>query len=571
MLAAMSEAVERERLDVDILFVGAGVATLASVIRLADLCKAQNVEMPAVLVIEKAPEIGGHQLSGAMMDPRGLAELMPDFLEQGFPFHYQCTTDYTWAMTSKRVITIPVTPPPFVNHGNYAISLSDVVKWLGAKAEERGVEIYPGFAASKPIFDGDRVVGVQVQDRGLDKDGKPKSVFEAGPEIHAKCVVFGEGTRGSCTKILIDKLGLAGSNPQAYETGIKEIWRIRPENHQPGRVVHTMGWPHDPTTFGGGWIYDLKDNCISLGFVTGLDYDNPHTDPHDLMQRWKTHPRMRKLLEGGECIRYGAKTMPAGGYFSFPKLYADGALLIGDAAGTCNGERLKGVHLAIKSGMLAAETLVEAIRKDDFSSKSLEGYSRLFHGSWLAEEHYKARNFHGSFKYVSKMPRWLGWLRQLPWIVNGQALAMITGGRGLVKQVHTHPDHEHMKKLSELSPKEQAKKQKVAYDNKLTFDKVTAVALAGSRHEVDQPHHLKVRDTDLCATRCTQEYGNPCESFCPAAVYEMIEDGAAPNGKRLVIHHENCVHCKTCDVADPYAQITWTTPEGGDGPDYTNM
>ena len=571
MLDAMSEAVERERLDVDILFVGAGAATLASVIRLADLCKAQNLAMPAVLVIEKAPEVGGHQLSGAMMDPRGLAELMPDFLEQGFPFHYQCTSDFTWIMTKQRVITSPVTPPPFVNHGNYAISLSDVVKWLGAKAEERGIEIYPGFAASKPIFDGNRVVGVQVQDRGVDKDGKAKGVFEPGPEIYAKCVVFGEGPRGSCSKVVIDKLRLDGSNPQSYETGIKEIWRIRPENHVPGRVVHTMGWPQDPTTFGGGWIYDLKDSCVSIGFVSGLDYDNPYTDPHDLMQRWKTHPRMRKLLEGGECIRYGAKTMPVGGYFSFPKLYADGMLLIGDSAGTCNGERLKGVHLAIKCGMLAAETLVEAIRKDDFSAHTLATYARLFDASWLAREHYKARNFHGSFKYVQKMPRSLGWLRQLPWIINGQALAMITGGRGLLKQVHTHPDHTHMKKLAALSPKERAKKDKVAYDNKLTFDKVTAVALAGSRHEVDQPHHLHVTDTNVCATKCVEEYGNPCESFCPAAVYEMIPDDAAPRGKRLVIHHENCVHCKTCDVADPYAIITWTTPEGGDGPDYTNM
>jgi len=522
-------------------------------------------------VIEKAPEIGGHQLSGAMMDPRGLAELMPDFLEQGFPFHYQCTKDYTWIMTKKRVITSPVTPPPFMNHGNYAISLSDVVKWLAGKAEERGIEIYPGFAASQPIFDGNRVVGVTVQDRGVDKDGKHKGVFEAGPEIRAKCVVFGEGTRGSCTKVVIDTLGLGGEDPQAYETGIKEIWRIKPENHVPGRVVHTMGWPQDPTTFGGGWIYDLKDSCVSIGFVTGLDYDNPYTDPHDLMQRWKTHPRMRKLLEGGECIRYGAKTMPVGGFFSFPKLYADGMLLIGDSAGTCNGERLKGVHLAIKSGMIAAEALLEAIRKDDFSAQTLSAYATAFDASWLAKEHYKARNFHGSFKYVQKMPRWLGWLRQLPWILNGQAFAMITGGRGLVKQVHTHPDHTHMKKLSELSKKERKKQEKVPYDNKLTFDKVTAVALAGSRHEVDQPHHLHVADTNVCATSCVTEYGNPCESFCPAAVYEMIPDDANPGRKRLVIHHENCVHCKTCDVADPYAIITWTTPEGGDGPDYTNM
>ena len=568
----MSENPERERLDVDILFVGAGAATLGAVIRLADLCAEREVELPAILVIEKSAEVGAHQLSGAMMDPIALTELMPDFLEQGFPYHHQCTADYTWLLTkSGRCYTLPITPPPFVNHGNYAISLSDFVKWLAEKAEARGIEIYPGFPAARPLYDGDRVVGVQVQDRGVDADGKQKGVFEAGPEIYAKCVIFGEGPRGSCTKQLLEKFGMHGENPQAYETGIKEIWKIKPENHQPGRVVHTMGYPHDPTTFGGGWIYDLKDNQISLGFVTGLNYDNPYTDPHDNMQRFKTHPKIRAILEGGECVRYGAKTLPAGGHFALAKLYTKGAMLIGDSAGTCNGGRLKGVHLALKSGMLAAEALVEAIAVDDFSEAQLSRYEQLWSESWAYKEHYKGRNFHASFAWSQKLPAWLGWLRQLPWLANGQALSMLTGGRGLFRRVASHPDHTHMKKLSELTPREKKKAEKVAYDNKLTFDKVTAVALAGSRHEVDQPHHLLVLDTDLCATRCTEEYGNPCQNFCPADVYEMIPDDAEPGRRKLVIHHENCVHCKTCDVADPYAQIIWTTPEGGDGPDYTNM
>ena len=567
----MSEAVERERLDVDLLFVGAGSATLAAVIRLADLCKEQGVEMPATLVIEKAEEVGGHQLSGAMMDPTGINELFDDPEKLGMPFHARCDYDAVYFLTSKRAFKLPVTPPPMANHGNYAISLSDFVKWLAEQAEAREIEIYPGFAAAEPIFDGDKVVGVRIQDRGIDVDGTQKSVFEAGPEIYAKCVIFGEGPRGSCTKQLIERFELGGENPQAYETGIKEIWKIKPENHRLGRVLHTMGWPHDPTTFGGGWLYDLKDNQISLGFVTGLNYDNPHTDPHDNMQRFKLHPMISKILEGGECIRYGAKTLPAGGWFATPRQYMNGALLIGDSGGTCNAERLKGVHTAIKSGMLAAETLLEAIRKDDYSAESLSSYAEAWKTSWAGKEHYKARNFHASFGFTQKMPSWLGWARQLPWIANGQALAMITGGRGLFKRVKSHPDHTHMKKLSQLSAKEQKKAEKVAYDNKLTFDKVTAVALAGSRHEVDQPHHLLVADTDLCATTCAEEYGNPCQNFCPADVYEMIPNDDDPTKKHLVIHHENCVHCKTCDVADPYAQITWATPEGGDGPDYTQM
>ena len=566
----MTDAVERDRLDVDLLFVGAGTANLAAVIHFADLCKERGLEMPSVLVIEKAEEVGAHQLSGAMMDPKAIRELLPGVGED-FPHHYQCTSDYTWIFTKTLSITSPVTPPPFKNHGNYAISLSDFVKWLAEKAEERGIDIYPGFPAATPIYDGDKVVGVQVQDQGIDKDHKQKSVFEAGPEIYAKCVIFGEGPRGSCTKQLIERFGLEGENPQAYETGIKEIWKIKPENHKPGRVVHVMGWPHDPTTFGGGWIYDLKDNQVSLGFVTGLNYDNPYTDPHDLMQRFKTHPKIRKLLEGGECIRYGAKTLPAGGHFAQPKLYVDGAMLVGDSAGTCNGGRLKGVHLAIKSGMLAAQTLIEAIVKDDFSENTLALYKELYDKSWAYKEHKIDRNFHASFDFVARMPKWLGWLRQLPWIINGQALAMITGGRGLFKRVAAHPDHTHMQKLSQLTAKERRKAEKVEYDNKLTFDKVTAVALAGSRHEVDQPHHLVVADQDVCATTCAEEYGNPCEHFCPADVYEMIPNDGDASTRHLVIHHENCVHCKTCDVADPYQLITWTTPEGGDGPDYTSM
>lgn len=567
----MADTVERERLEIDILFVGGGPATLASAIRLVDLCKEKGIEAPAMLVIEKGPEIGEHQLSGAVMNPRAIHELVPNFKEKGFPFHYEVTKDSFLWFTRKRAIRSPITPPQFSNRGNLVISLSDVVKWLAQQAEERQIEIYPGFPASKLLFEGERVIGVQIQDRGIDKDGKLKRVFEAGPEIIAKCVVLGEGPRGSCTKQLLEKLPqLDGPNPQVYATGIKEIWKVKPENHVPGRVIHTMGWPAAPDTFGGSWIYDMKDNMVSIGFVTGLDATNPYSDPHDNMQRFKLHPFLRKLLEGGEIVRYGAKVIPEGGLFSQPRLYAEGVLLVGDSAAFCNGEKLKGVHMALKSGMLAAEALVEALQRDDFSAETLKVVEERYRASWAYKEHRKSRNFHAAWKWVHKMPRYLGWGRQLPFMANVGA-SIFSGGRGLQKMIKAEEDHTHMKKLSELSPAELALKEKVAYDNKYTFDKVTAVSYAGSRHEVDQPHHLKVADTDICTDRCTEEYGNPCQHFCPADVYEMIDHPEKPDKKQLLIHHENCVHCKTCDIADPYQIITWATPEGGDGPDYTLM
>jgi electron-transferring-flavoprotein dehydrogenase len=567
----MPEAVQRERLDIDILFVGAGPATLAAAIRLVDLCRERGIEPPSMLVIEKAAAVGEHQLSGAVMDPRGISELVPDWREKGFPVHHEVTWDAAYWFTSSYALRFPITPPNFANHGNFVISLSEAVKWLAAQAEARGIEIYPGFPAAKLLFEGDRVVGVQVQDRGVDKQGKHKGVFEAGPEIHARCVVLGEGPRGSCTKQLLERFpALRGRNPDVFATGIKEIWKVRPEKHRPGRVFHTLGWPLEPDVFGGAWFYDMKDHMVSIGFVTGLDAENPYNDPHDHMQRFKLHPFMRDILEGGEIVRYGAKTIPEGGLWSQPRLWSDGVLLVGDSAGFCDGFKLKGVHMALKSGMLAAETLVEALQKDDFSGAVLRSVQDRYEKSWACRQHRQARNFHAAWKWVHAMPRWLGWARQLPFFLNVGAM-MVTGGRGLASFIRAEPDYKHMKKLSELGPSDLARKQKVPYDNKYTFDKVTAVAHAGSRHEVDQPPHLVVADTNVCATKCVVEYGNPCEHFCPAAVYEMIPDDAKPGAKKLVIHHENCVHCKTCDVADPYAIITWTTPEGGDGPDYTLM
>ncbi len=567
----MTDGVERERLDVDLLFVGAGPATLGAAIKLADLCEEKGVEPPMMLIIEKASEVGEHQLSGAVMDPRGIEELIPGYQEKGFPLHHEVTWDAMYWMTPRHKLRSPITPPNFANHGNLVVSLSEVVTWLAEQAAARGIEVYPGFPASRLLYDGSRVVGVQIQDRGIGKDGQPKSAHELGPEIHAQCVILGEGPRGSCTKQLLEKFPeMRGPNPQVFATGIKEIWKIKPENHQPGRVIHTMGWPQDPEVFGGSWIYDMSDNMISIGFVTGLDVENPYNDPHDNMQRFKTHPFMRKLLEGGELVRYGAKAIPEGGLFSQPSLCSDGVLLVGDSGGFCDGFKLKGVHMALKSGMLAAETLLDAIEKKDFSAATLVDVERRYKQSWAYVQQRQARNFHAAWKWVHKMPAALGYLRQLPFFIN-TGLLFVTAGRGLFGRISAEPDHTHMKKLDQLTRAQLARKEKVPYDNKLTFDKVTAVSFAGSRHEVDQPHHLVVVDTNVCATTCLEEYGNPCENFCPADVYEMIDDDQAPNGKSLLIHHENCVHCKTCDIADPYAIITWTTPEGGDGPDYTLM
>ncbi len=562
---------ERDRLDVDLLFVGAGPATLAAAIRLADLCQAQGVDLPAILVIEKSSEIGDHQLSGAVMNPLAIGELTPEYKEKGFPFDYEVNWDALYWFTPKRALMSPITPPQFQNHGNLVCSASQIVKWLHEQAESRGIEVYPGFPAAKLLYEGDRVAGVQIEDKGIGKNGSEKQNYEAGANIYARCVVLGEGTRGSCTKQLLQKEPeLDGPNPQVYAAGIKEIWKINPENHKPGRVIHTMGWPAQPNEMAGSWIYDMKDDMVSVGFVTHLDSQNPYTDPHDNMQRFKLHPFVRKLLDGGEIVRCGAKTVPVGGLFSQPRLHTDGALLIGDSASFCNGERLKGIHMAMKSGMLAAETLLEGLQKDDFSDEVLQGIDERYRKSWAYKEHRKARNFHAAWNWVQKMPSWLGVARQLPFFIN-TGIGMVTGGRGLVKLVRAEEDHRHMKKLSELTPAQLARKEKVAYDNKYTFDKVTAVAHAGSRHEVDQPSHLVVADTDICTDRCTEEYGNPCENFCPAAVYEMVDHPEKPGKKQLLIHHENCVHCKTCDVSDPYAIITWTTPEGGDGPDYTLM
>ena len=565
----MSEP-ERESMEVDVLFVGAGPATLASAYHLMKQVEAHNnacaalgedpIEPPVILVIEKAAGVGDHQLSGGVMNPKAIQELIPDYIEQGFPIEATCDSHHFWAFTRKGTIKSPIVPPMFRKKGYHVVSLSDVVKWLAAKCEDLGVEIYPGFAASEVLIEGDRVVGVRTGDMGIDKHGKPKANYQPGMDIIAGVTVFGEGVRGSCTKQVVDRFDLHGPNPQSYETGIKEIWRVKPEKHKLGRVVHGSMFPDFFSQINGMWLYDMADNLISYGFVTPLAAEDPNNDPWRASQEFKRDsPFMRDLLEGAELVRYGARCVPAGGLYGQPKLYMNGAMLVGDSAGMLNIMKLAGIHQAIKSGMMAADTIVDGLKEKDFSSKTLGGYTERYKASWAYQEHVEARNFTGS----NEISPLFGMAINIPAMI-------LTGGRGVIDFIKTEPAHTAMKKIWEI-PKEHRNPEPFVPDGVLTFSKEHLVGFSGTQHETDQQPHLKVADTNVCATDCRRDYGNPCEKFCPAAVYEMIDVVGQPGQKELFIHHENCVHCKTCDIADPYQIITWTTPQGGEGPDYTKM
>jgi electron-transferring-flavoprotein dehydrogenase len=557
---------ERETLDFDVVFVGAGPANLSGALHLARLVK-QNPELGdiEIAVIEKGAAVGAHILSGAVMDPKALKELMPDFVEQGAPLESPVTEDYFLYLTPKHAIRSPITPPPIKNHGYYVVSLNRLTAWLGEKCEEAGVNIFPEFPGADLLFDeNDRVTGVRTGDKGIDKEGKPRANFEPGVDLRAKVTVLGEGPRGSLTKKLIERLGLAeGREPQTYVLGVKELWELPDDRYPAGRVTHTLGFPSDVHTYGGGWIYGMQNRVLNIGYVTGLDYKDPLLDPHAEFQRYKTHPYVAKLLEGGKMIRYGAKSTTAGGYFAMPRPYADGVLLAGDSAGFLNPQRLKGIHSAIKSGMLAAETIFEALKHGDYSAKQLQSYETAVNESWIVPELRKVRNFHAGFKHS----RWVA-------LVN-TGLQFFTGGRawGIFDRDHVHAGHLEMQKLSAYGYQGDNIEQRyngLRFDGKTTFNKLTDVYHAAVGHDEDQPAHLHVLDTNICSTRCAEEYGNPCQRFCPAAVYEMVDDGA--NGRRrLQINFSNCVHCKTCDIMDPYQIINWVTPEGGGGPDYKGM
>ncbi len=560
---------EREVLEFDVQFVGAGPAGLAGAIHLANLVAAHNSSASAsgvaalpelnIAVLEKSTEVGAHGISGAVMDPRALRELLPDYASNGCPIEAEVTGDDVYILFEKSSFRLPVVPPALHNHGNVIVSLGELSKWLAAQAEERGVLIATETPAQAPLLDGDKVLGVRTGDKGVDKHGQRKPTYQPGADCRARVTVLCEGPRGTVGKQVEGKLGLTqGKQPQVYAAGVKELWEVPAGHAQQGRVIHTMNWPLPASTFGGGFIYGLSDSLWYVGFVTGLDAQDPTSDPHGNLQRFKQHPLVSSLLEGGKPVSYGAKAIPEGGWYAMPRLYADGLLLAGDTAGFLNGGRLKGIHLAIKSGMLAAEQVFECLLADDFSAARLSGYEKRVAESWAGAEMKGMRNFHQAFDggLWSALPR--------------TGFQMFMGGLDpLGDQLKGHAGHERMKKLRDVHPG--GKPAPLKADGKLTFDKLADVYLSGTMHDEDQPVHLLVADTSVCATQCREEYGNPCQHFCPASVYEMVPDPAREGALKLQINASNCVHCKTCDIADPYQIITWTTPEGGGGPSYKRL
>ncbi|HIB02608.1 MAG TPA: electron transfer flavoprotein-ubiquinone oxidoreductase [Candidatus Marinimicrobia bacterium] len=550
---------EREILEIDVLFVGAGPASLSGAIHLNRLLK-ENGEEPSIAIIEKGAEVGAHSLSGAIVDPRALQELIPDYMDKGVPFESEVKEEHMYYLSLSRKFPFPFIPKSMSHHGCYVASLGKLTRWLGNICEEQGIDIFCGFSGSELLYEDDRVVGVRLGDRGIDKNGQPKPNYEAGGDIRAKVTVLGEGTHGNLTKELITKCHLrSGKNPQVWALGVKELWQMPPDTVPAGYVAHTMGFPLGHDIFGGGFIYGMKNDIWNVGIVVGLDYSDSNVDPHHELQSLKTHPWVRSLLDGGEMIAYGAKTLPEGGYFSIPKLTVGGAMLIGDSAGFLNGQRLKGIHLAMKSGMLAADVIRDALDNNRFDDEMLSSFETKVQESWIHDELWKVRNFHQGFD------------RGLLAGLFNAGFGLVTGGRawGLFNRLQSKEDYLHLTNLNKTAEGEYHDRyNNLKFDGKYLFDKVTDVYHSATSHDEDQIPHLHVHDTDICITKCVEEFGNPCEKFCPADVYEIVTE---ENNRRLQINFSNCVHCKTCDIMDPYQIINWVPPEGGGGPVWINL
>ena len=542
---------ERESMEFDVVIVGAGPSGLSTAIRLRQLCAEHDSDL-SICIVEKGSEVGAHILSGAVLEPRSLDELLPDWKERGAPLHTPAREDRFLFLTRSGAVRLP-TPPQMHNKGNYIISLGNLCRWLAEQAEALDVSIFPGFPASEVLFHDDGAVkGVATQDMGVGRDGKPKGSFEPGVELHARVTVFAEGCRGHLTKSLFERFDLrAGADPQTYGIGIKELWEIDPAKHEQGLVLHTLGWPLDRSTYGGSFLYHLEDNQVAVGFVVGLDYSNPHLSPFEEFQRFKTHPKIRPTFEGGRRIAYGARAISEGGLQSLPKLTFPGGLLVGDTAGFLNVPKIKGTHTAMKSGMTAAEAIFGVLR-DDSSSPEITDYPSRLANTWLWDELHRVRNLRPSF-------RWGLWGGML---YSGLDTYVLRGRAPWT--LHHHADHAALKKASECPRLEYPKP-----DGVVSFDRNSSVFLSNTNHEEDQPVHLTLKDDSVPIGINLAEFDAPEQRYCPAGVYEIVEDEAA--GPRLQINAQNCVHCKTCDIKDPTQNIHWVTPEGGGGPNYPNM
>ena len=545
----------REAMEYDVVIVGAGPSGLSAAIRLKQLAEKAGAEL-SVCVVEKGSEVGAHILSGAVIEPRALEELFPDWKERGAPLNTPVKEDRFLFLTTDKAYKLP-TPPQMHNDGNYIVSLGNVVRWLGEQAEALGVEIYPGFAASEVLYheEGElrgSVKGIATGDMGVEKNGEPGPNYQPGIELHARQTVFSEGCRGSLTKGLFTRFNLRdGVDPQTYGIGIKELWEVRPEVHQQGLTMHTVGWPVSSDVYGGSFLYHLENNQVAVGFVVGLDYSNPHLSPYEEFQRFKTHPEIRNVFEGGRRIAYGARALNEGGFQSVPKLSFPGGVLIGDTAGFLNVPKVKGTHMAMKSGIEAAEALFAHLTVEGQTGHEVLGYAERLKQSWLWDELYQVRNIRPSFRWG---------------LLGGIAYSAID--TYLLKgrapwTFHHHADHTQLRKASECAPIVNPKP-----DGKISFDRLSSVFISATNHAEEQPCHLRLKDASVPISTNLALYNAPETRYCPAGVYEIVED---PSGPRMQINAQNCLHCKTCDIKDPTQNIDWAVPEGGGGPNYPNM